>query len=79
MGGMDLNNRSNTLKTLSTYGTIAGRIENKKAQKVDVLSELIVRMNRKSYATLQLAPASLESRTRDGSHWDTREKTPLQY
>jgi hypothetical protein len=31
IGGRDLNNRSNTLKTLSTYSIIVGRIENKKA------------------------------------------------
>jgi hypothetical protein len=34
MGGRDLNNRSNTLKTLSTCGTVAGRIENKKLKRL---------------------------------------------
>jgi hypothetical protein len=34
IGGRDLNNRSNTLKTLSTCGTIAGRIENKKLKRL---------------------------------------------
>jgi hypothetical protein len=34
MGGRDLNNRSNTLKTLSTYGIIVGRIENKKLKRL---------------------------------------------
>jgi len=34
MGGRDLNNRINTLKTLSTCGTIAGRIEIKEASKL---------------------------------------------
>ena len=34
MGGRDLNNRSNTLKTLSTYSTIVGRIENKKLKRL---------------------------------------------
>ena len=32
--GRDLNNRSNTLKTLSTYSTIVGRIENKKLKRL---------------------------------------------
>jgi hypothetical protein len=34
MRGKDLNNRSNTLKTLSTYSTIVGRIENKKLKRL---------------------------------------------
>ena len=34
IGGRDLNNRSNTLKTLSTYSTIVGRIENKKLKRL---------------------------------------------
>jgi hypothetical protein len=34
MGGRDLNNRSSTLKTLSTYSTIVGRIENKKLKRL---------------------------------------------
>ena len=34
IGGKDLNNRSNTLKTLSTYSTVVGRIENKKLKKL---------------------------------------------
>jgi hypothetical protein len=34
MGGRDLNNRSNTLKTLSACGTVAGRIENKKLKRL---------------------------------------------
>jgi hypothetical protein len=34
MGGRDLNNRSNTLKTLSTCGTIVGKIENKKLKRL---------------------------------------------
>jgi hypothetical protein len=34
IGGRDLNNRSNTLKTLSTCGTIVGRIENKKLKRL---------------------------------------------
>ena len=34
IGGKDLNNRSNTLKTLSTYSTIVGRIKNKKLKRL---------------------------------------------
>jgi hypothetical protein len=34
MGGRDLNNRSNTLKTLSTYSTVVGKIENKKLKRL---------------------------------------------
>jgi len=33
MGGKDLNNRSSTLKTLSTDGKVVGRIENKKLKR----------------------------------------------
>ena len=32
--GRDLNNRSNTLKTLSTYSTIVRRIKNKKLKRL---------------------------------------------
>jgi len=45
MGGGDLNNRSSTLKTLSTSGIVVRRIENKKLKKVNILSELIVHIN----------------------------------
>jgi hypothetical protein len=34
MGGRDLNNRSSTLKTLSTSSTVAIRIENKKLKRL---------------------------------------------
>jgi hypothetical protein len=34
IGNRDLNNRSNTLKTLSTYSTIVGRIKNKKLKRL---------------------------------------------
>ena len=34
IGGRDLNNRSSTLKTLSTCSTIVGRIENKKHKRL---------------------------------------------
>ena len=34
IGGRDLNNRSNTLKTLSACSTIVGRIENKKLKRL---------------------------------------------
>jgi hypothetical protein len=34
MGDRDLSNRSNTLKTLSTYSTVVGRIENKKLKRL---------------------------------------------
>jgi hypothetical protein len=34
MGGRELNNRSNTLKTLSTYSTIVRRIENNKLKRL---------------------------------------------
>jgi hypothetical protein len=34
MRGRDLNNRSNTLKTLSAYSTVVGRIENKKLKRL---------------------------------------------
>jgi hypothetical protein len=34
IGSRDLNNRSNTLKTLSAYSTIVGRIENKKLKRL---------------------------------------------
>ena len=34
IGGKDLNNRSNALKTLSTSSTIVGKIENKKLKRL---------------------------------------------
>jgi len=34
MGGKDLNNRSSTLKTLSTNSKVVGRIENKKLKRL---------------------------------------------
>jgi hypothetical protein len=34
IGSRDLNNRSNTLKTLSAYSTIIRRIENKKLKRL---------------------------------------------
>ena len=34
MGGGDLNNRSSTLKTLSTSGIVVRRIENKKLKRL---------------------------------------------
>ena len=34
MRGKDLNNKSSTLKTLNTYSTIVGRIENKKLKRL---------------------------------------------
>jgi hypothetical protein len=37
IGGRDLNNRSNTLKTLSTCSTIIGRIENKKLKRLIII------------------------------------------
>jgi hypothetical protein len=45
MRGRDLNNRSSTLKTLSTSSIVVRRIENKKLKKVNILSELIIYMN----------------------------------
>ena len=34
IGGKDLNNRSSTLKTLSTNSKVVGRIENKKLKRL---------------------------------------------
>jgi len=34
IGGKDLNNRSNTLKTLNTNSKVVGRIENKKLKRL---------------------------------------------
>jgi hypothetical protein len=45
MRGKDLNNRSSTLKTLSTSSIVVRRIENKKLKKVNILSELIIYIN----------------------------------
>ena len=37
IGGKDLNNRSSTLKTLSTSSTIVRRIENKKLKRLIII------------------------------------------